>query len=299
MAAATKAEVSALAKRIKALEDRKPILGPKGDQGETGPQGPVGPGGPVGPPGPQGPPGKDAVSAPESSPPPAPSGPPLFVGRKISDFPTRQAAPGRITEVPDPLGSGETVLALNVHNADVAPITPTANPRAQLLSPELIESGDDFWLATKFLIPTDFPAITKGGWMSLIEIHGAPFNGSSPWQIEVNSEGELAWQRNNSYDWDVPWTAPLIKGKWVTLLLHERFGGDGFVEMWLDGKPQTFFPGATKATQHLAMKTMDSSNNGGPNAAKIMQYREAGMFDVATLYFGALKLGRTRVSVGG
>ncbi len=292
MAAATKAELSALAKRVKALEDRKPIAGP------PGPSGPQGVPGPIGRTGPQGPPGPPAPPSPAPSPEPVPADSPLFVGEKITDFPTRQAAPGRITEVPDPLGSGETVLAMTVHDRDVAPVTPTENPRAQALSPDLIEPGEDFWLATKFLIPNYFPAIAKDGWMSLVSIYGKPFNGSSPWQIEVNPEGELAWQRNNSYGWDVPWTMPLVKGKWVTLLLHERFASDGFVEMWIDGKPQTFFSGA-KATQHLAMKTMDSSNNGAPNAAKIMQYRKAGMFDVATVYFGALKLGRTRASVGG
>jgi hypothetical protein len=47
------------------------------------------------------------------------------------------------------------------------------------------------------------------------------------------------------------------------------------------------------------MKTMDSSNDGGPNSAKIMQYREAGMFETGTVYFGALTLGDSRESVGG
>jgi hypothetical protein len=47
------------------------------------------------------------------------------------------------------------------------------------------------------------------------------------------------------------------------------------------------------------MATVDTSNNGGPNHAKIMQYRQKGLFDVATVYFGALKVGTTRAAVGG
>ncbi|HET7444359.1 MAG TPA: heparin lyase I family protein [Solirubrobacterales bacterium] len=217
----------------------------------------------------------------------------LFNGARISDFDLIQAAPGAITEVPDPAGSGETNLQMTVNDRDVAPITPTENPRAQLLSPPIIDNGEEFWLSTKFFIPTNFPT-SSHGWMSLVSIYGAPFGGSSPWQIEV-VDGRLQWMRNGTYNWDVPWQMPLIKGSWVTVLLHERFASDGFVEMWINGQQVSFFGRETR----LAMQTMDRSNNGDSNSAKIMQYREAGMFETGTLYFGALKIGTTRESVSG
>jgi hypothetical protein len=47
------------------------------------------------------------------------------------------------------------------------------------------------------------------------------------------------------------------------------------------------------------MQTMDSSNDGGPNSAKIMQYHEAGMFNTGTVLFGPLTLGDSRESVEG
>ena len=50
-------------------------------------------------------------------------------------------------------------------------------------------------------------------------------------------------------------------------------------------------------TTKLQMATMDSSNDSGPNAAKIMQYRQAGMFETGSVYFGPLKLGPSRSSV--
>jgi hypothetical protein len=217
----------------------------------------------------------------------------LFNGSRISDFDLMQAAPGAITEVPDPAGSGETDLQMTVNDRDVAPITPTENPRAQLLSPPIIDNGDEIWLSTKFFIPTSFPSASHG-WMSLVSIYGAPFGGSSPWQIEI-VDGRLQWMRNGTYNWDVPWQMPLIKGSWVTVLLHERFASDGFVEMWINGQQVNFFGREPK----LAMQTMDRSNNGDANSAKIMQYREAGMFETGTLYFGSLKIGTSRESVGG
>jgi hypothetical protein len=224
----------------------------------------------------------------------------LFDGAKISDFGLIQAAPDAINEVPDPAGSGETVLKLTVDEADVAPITPTENPRAQALSPGLIDEGDEFWLATKFMLPEDMPSIPS--WLGLVSVYGAPFDGPSPWCLEVN-EDEFRWQRNGNYDWDIPWRAPLVKGEWVSILTHERFGSDGFVEMWIDGELVTFFePGNHNPDDHpqttrLEMATMDSSNYAAPNAAKIMQYRKIGMFESASVYFGDLELGSTRAAV--
>lgn len=239
---------------------------------------------------------------PSEPPPPVPGEEPFFEASRIGDFSRIEAAPGAVTEVPDPLGSGETVLKMTVGDDDVAPVTPTDNPRAQALSPDLIEPGDEFWLQTKFLIPQDFP--TVNGWMSLVSIYGPPFSGSGPWQLEVVGDN-LQWMRNRTYGFDVPWQVPLRKGVWVTLLLHERFASDGFVEMWIDGQQVTFFSGTgpnqgqQPATTRLQMQTVDGSNDGGPNSAKIMHYREAGMFETGAVYFGPLKLGDTRESVAG
>jgi hypothetical protein len=241
-------------------------------------------------------------TAPAPAPTPAPAGS-LFSGLKLRDFAVVQSAPNAITEVADPLGSGEKVLKMTVSDKDVAPITPTENPRAQALSPDIIEPGDEFWLSTKFLLPSDFPSNVPG-WLGLGSIYGPPFNGPSPWQLDVEG-GSICWPRNANYKWDVPWQMPIAKGRWITVLLHERFATDGWVEMWVDGQPIRFFtsggynPSKVAPTEHLAMKTMDQSNNGGANAAKIANYREVGMFSSVTVYFGALRVGGTRASVGG
>jgi hypothetical protein len=228
----------------------------------------------------------------------------IFTGAKIKDFALLQSAPNAITEVPDPLGSGQNVIKMTVSDKDVAPITPTENPRAQALSPDIIKSGDEFWLSTKFLLPQDFPSNVPG-WVGLGSIYGEPFGGPSPWQLDIEGE-HICWPRNSNYKWDVPWQMPIVRGQWVTVLLHERFASDGWVEMWVNGQPIKFFssggsynPNKIAPTERLAMKTMDSSNNGGPNSAKIANYRLKGMFSSLTIYFGALRVGKTRASVGG
>lgn len=230
----------------------------------------------------------------------------LFNGDHIRDFDEILAAPHAITEVPDPLGGGETVLKMTVDDGDVAPITPTENPRAQAVSPSMIHAGDEFWLRTEFLIPESFPSQVPG-WLALVSVYGPPHDGSSPWQIDLSGR-HMLWERNEHYDFDTPWKQPLVRGKWVSVLLHERFDDDGWVEMWIDGRPITFFASGMSdsdnrndhaPTRRLQMATADWSNDEGPNSARTGQYREEGMFETETIYFKALKIGTSRAAVGG
>jgi polysaccharide lyase-like protein len=209
-----------------------------------------------------------------------------------------------VSEVPDPAGGGESSLKMTVSDSDVYPLTPTSDPRAQLDSPSIINPGDEFWWSSKFYLPADFPSSVPG-WLTVMEgPYGAPYDGSPPWHIELNGE-HIQWTRNDTYKWDVPWQMPLVRGSWVNVMLHDRFGSDGFVEMWIDGQQVTFFAGHTynpngeAPTQRLEMQTMDHSNDGGPNFAVIQSYRQAGIFSSVTLFQGPMLLGSTRASVEG
>jgi hypothetical protein len=225
-----------------------------------------------------------------------------FSGRQVGDFWLDHSAPEAISEVPDPTGGSGSVLKMDVSDQDVYPVTPTENPRAELLSPPVMQAGQEVWLATKFLVPADYPTVPKDGWVSLVSFYGAPFNGPSPWRIELAGEN-MQWQRNETYGYDVPWKAPLVRDRWNTVLVHERFATDGFVEMWINGEPITLFssggynPSHQSPTTQLAMATMDGSNDAGANSAKIMQYRKAGMFGSGSVYFGPLLLGESRAAV--
>jgi Polysaccharide lyase len=228
----------------------------------------------------------------------------VFAGSKISEFTANESAPGAIAEVPDPAGGGEPALKMTVTNSDVYPLTPTDNPRAQLLSPAIIEPGDEFWWHSKFFLPANFPSYVPG-WLTVLEgPYGAPYEGTPPWHIEINGSG-IRWQRNETYDWDIPWEMPLVKNQWIEVLLHFRFGTEGFVEMWVDGEQITFFensisnPEHVPPTRRLNMETEDESNDGGPNFAVIQSYREAGMFASVSLFQGPMLIGTTRASVEG
>jgi hypothetical protein len=249
---------------------------------------------------------------PEPAPAPAPAPPPvksgtgsagvLFRATHLRDFWLNQSEPGAIAEVPDPAGSGETVFRFTVGDEDELNITP--NPRAELLSPHIIDPGEEIWWSAKFFLPADFPASTPNFVNLLQGPYGEPWQGSPPFSIKVEGSS-LKWQRNVTYDWDVPWEVPLLRGQWVHFLIHERFAPDGWLELWVDGQPVTFFSGSgynpnhVAPTQHLAMATMDSSNNAEPNSIYLQSYRKKGMFPSLTIYQGPLTIGTSRTSVGG
>ena len=62
---------------------------------------------------------------------------------------------------------------------------------------------------------------------------------------------------------------PLVRGSWVSVMLHEKFAADGSIEVWVNGRQVNFFgsdaynPNHVSPTQRLEMQTMDTSNNGG------------------------------------
>jgi hypothetical protein len=232
------------------------------------------------------------------------SGELLFSGSKISDFRENQSAPGAVTEVPDPAGSGEKVLKMTVSNEDVAPITPTHDPRAQLLTPSFMHPGDEVWWHARFYLPKDFPSSVPG-WLSLMEgPYGPPFNGSPPFSISVG-DGEIRFQRNEEYSADIPWQEPIVRGQWVDVLAHIGFGTAGSVELWINGQKVNFFePGGFNPldepeTSRLEYKTMDQSNDGGANFFVLQNYREHNMFASTTVYDGPTEIGTSKASVLG
>jgi hypothetical protein len=225
-----------------------------------------------------------------------------FHGDSIASFPLSESVPGAVTEVPDPTGSGESVFKMTVGDGDVYPLTPTDNPRAELLSPDLIHPGQEFWWSAKFLLPTSFPASVPD-WMTVLQgPYGEPYYGTPVWHIEVN-HNRIQWGRNRTYDWDIPWQMPLLRGRWIEVLVHCRLARHGFVEMWVDGRRVTFFDGNTynpsghAPTRRLRMQTLDHSNDDGPNHVAILSYRKVGMFHSVTIYQGPTAVGPTRTSV--
>jgi hypothetical protein len=233
---------------------------------------------------------------------PVPPAMPSFVGNTIRSFYLNNSEPGAVTEVPDPLGSGQTVFKFTIGDNDKTQGS-TPNPRGELISRPNISNGSEFWWSTKFFLPPEYPASTPG-FVTLMQLFGGQASGSPPFHLEATG-GVIKWQRNATYGWDVPWQMPQITDRWVTVLSHMRFARDGFVELWIDGQQVTFFTAGTVNPNHVApttrlvMETMDSSNNASPNSLYLQQYRLKGMYPELTTYEGPLLIGPTRASVGG
>jgi hypothetical protein len=217
----------------------------------------------------------------------------LFDGTHLANFAQLQeAASDRIQEMRDPLGSGAPVLKFHVRNSDVYPATPTDNPRAQALSPNIIHTGMEFWVKDSVMLPASFPSDIP--WLDLLEVYGAPYNGSSPVSLQVIGD-QIALQRNRTYHDDMPWKMPVVRDRWTSFLLHEHFGPEGWVELWVNGQQVTFSNGQ----QRLHMATEDASNDGGPNHVKIASYRTLASASDVTMYHAGFRFGLTRASVLG
>lgn len=218
----------------------------------------------------------------------------LFDGAHVGNFDLVQsAAPNRIQEVPDPLGGGGNALRFRVPDGDVYPNTPTENPRAQALTPNFIKPGLEFWVHDQVMLPSSFPSNLP--WLSMLSIYGPPYEASSPLNFAVNTD-EIMLKRNGTYGFDSPWRMPLAgnRNRWIDFRLHERFGRDGWIELWIDGKPITFENGH----ERLYMATRDSSNDTGPNHVTINNYRTHGYASEVTVYHRGFRVGRTSESAG-
>src|SRR3954471_22062206 len=100
---------------------------------------------------------RGASSKPVTPPAGASSSDLLFYGDNVADFAMNQSAPDAVSEVPDPAGGDQPAMEMTVDNSDVAPVTPTSDPRAQLLSPAIIDNGEELWWSGRFFLPRDFP----------------------------------------------------------------------------------------------------------------------------------------------
>lgn len=179
-----------------------------------------------------------------------------------------------VTVVEEPSRSGGSSLRLS---ADQDNHDEGVNPRSQLNGPQLFDEGDEAYIAWSTYLPSDLPEIPSDGWFVFFETHGPPFDGSPlPGTIGLdNDDGELriGFSRSEQYGFDTPWSIPAIQDTWIDFVLRVRFSKDenvGFVELWVDGRQQTFAGGSTRLNQ-----------------STIMESQNEGLFPIFTNYFRA------------
>ena len=171
-----------------------------------------------------------------------------------------------------------------------------ATSRAQLGSEPLFRPGDEVWEAWALYVPDSLRSESGGlEWVLFQEDYGPPWSGPPAIGWNILFEGgrrELAVSRGTAHGVDRVWRAPLPTDRWVTFLVHKRFGygRDGFIEAWVDGTPIGFGPcgGCTR----LATETLVSDQR--TLEFLINHYRSAGIANVTELYLDGARVGTTR-----
>jgi hypothetical protein len=195
----------------------------------------------------------------------------------------------RVKIVDDPLGLPRKVAKFTVYDGDIGP---TDNPRAMLATPRELRNGEEFWIGWSTLFPTrGFPKSVPG-WLTFEAVYGPPGDGTGPRHFQVEGS-EILWRRNATYDYDVPWHMPLVRGRWIDFVIHQKQSRNarvGFVSLWVNtgsGWKRQRIDGE----RLFHTRTVDSTNGGGPNWHAVGLYRERGMFPVVTLYHASHRIG--------
>ncbi len=213
----------------------------------------------------------------------------------LREYPHR-IHPERIRVVDDPvLGPARRVLRFEVHEGDTGP---TENPRAQLETPHDFDEGEDRFFGFSLLFPESFPTeLPEQAWVTLGEqAYGPNYDGAGGTSLRVQnavdgSGAELRWQRNEAYDWDIPWRGPKIediRGRWVDVVQRIKLHRDpeiGFVELWMNtgsGWRRQRLDGQ----ERLYMSTYDDANGGGANNSRLSLYYRQDIPGPLTLFHG-------------
>jgi hypothetical protein len=201
-----------------------------------------------------------------------------------------RAAPNRLSVVRSPMRQGGYAAKFSVADSDVAPATPTDDPRAQLNSPFLSRAGDDQYFGWSTLFPANFPDVPRSGFFVFFQWHGPPWHGSPRLGFNV-AGGRIFFGRDRQYGYDKPWSTRLVRGRWHDFVLHVKWSKDprvGFVELWFHGHRQRFRNGAAR----LYMATLKDDQRAVETIAT--NYRERGMVrGTVTIYQDAVRAGRS------
>jgi hypothetical protein len=225
-------------------------------------------------------------------------GPLLFNGTTLSSWWLNQsAAPTRIQLVPDPDGAGDTVQQFTTLNTDVAPLTPTLNPRSQLTGPlGVLKQGNAYWESFEVYVPTSL-TLPKTGWIALgAPVWGAPWNGSPPAGISINS-GAFRFQMNGDgpNPWQIAWTTPVVKGQWYRFTWHYLLSSNGWIQLYVNDVLQNLKYGKT-TVQQMPIAMIDAADAKGPWGWQEQLYYQLNAFKSASVYFKGFQIGTTQAA---
>lgn len=222
----------------------------------------------------------------------------LFNGSSKSSWLDQSAVVSRIQAVPDPASGTGRVLRVQAYNTDVFPLTPTQNPRAQLVTPLPVRPGGQFWESYEVYVPRNFPvAQTYHGWIALgSPAYGAPWAGSPSVNMSIVS-GHFRFQRNayGSHPWQIAWQMPLVLGRWVRFTWHVLLSRQGFTQLYVNNAPVELADAGSRSTT-LAMPVIDQTDGTGPWFSQLSVYFQHNAFHELTLYFKDFRIGTTEAA---
>jgi Polysaccharide lyase len=228
---------------------------------------------------------------------PVVTGTTLFSGSAVTGWLNQSANASRVTVVQDPDAASDSVLQFNVFNSDIAPLTPTGNPRAQLITHNgVVTQNQPFWESYEVYIPASFPtSLTYNSWIALgSPFYGAPWNGSPSVELQIEN-GDFIW-RTNAYSQkpgSILWQSPVVTNQWVRFTWYVNPAIDGFAELYVNGQPLTVtYNGHTGAGVDIPV--IDATNDTGPWESQLSVYMEHNVFSELTMYFKNFTIATTQ-----
>ena len=175
------------------------------------------------------------------------------------------------------------------------PLTPTTNPRAQLVTPLPVRPGGQFWESYEVYVPTNFPvAATRKSWIALgSPAFGPPWTGTPSVALSID-DGNFRFQRDGyaSDPWQIAWQTPLVLGEWVRFTWHVLLSQSGYVQLWMNNQPVELADGATSSTT-LNMPVIDQGDARGPWFSQLSVYFKHNSFRQVTIYFRDFRIATT------
>jgi len=198
-----------------------------------------------------------------------------------------------LTMVRSPLREGAYAARFEVRNGD-DPLCAAGwgcyGDRSEVQMSTGETEGQERWYSWSTMVAPDFPRYPN--WQVISQWHSNA-NGSPPIGFyAVNDDLLLQFHRysspGNAIDIVTPWKGSLRRGQWQDIRLHVKWSGSdsvGFVELWINGQPQTFDNGQTR-------RYIRNMYPGIANYFKQGYYRQGGLSSTGVVYHDGFRMSR-------
>jgi hypothetical protein len=202
----------------------------------------------------------------------------LFNGSLLSTWSLNQSATSnRVASVVDPAGTSLPTLSFTTYNDDIAPLTPTLNPRSQLVSPDgVLTPGDTYWESFDLYLPASFPTTQPAdGWITLqTPVYGSPYSEPPPAEIYI-AHGQIRFgTTSDASPYSLPWYEPIVEQTWIDFTWHFLVSSSestGWIELYVNGVQVPLNDG-NGTVSRLPIALIDPGDAAGPWFSQLQLY---------------------------